>query len=196
MTGTTGPGTDLAGLAARAIGAYREGDSSLMGPMVSALTPLLWRVARSQGLDAAQAEDAVQTAWLRLMQSLERIEDDLAVLKWLVTTVRRECWAVSRRSGRMNVVDPVSLPEGPPVDGPEQLTANATEASLIWSHVQRLSERCRKLLAVIAFADRPDYQAISEGMGMPIGSIGPTRGRCLAKLRAAMLADPRWDVQS
>ena len=56
-----------------------------------------------------------------------------------------------------------------------------------------LPERCRRLLRVIAFADRPDYAAVAEALGMPVGSIGPTRGRCLAKLRAQLAADPAWE---
>ena len=73
-----------------------------------------------------------------------------------------------------------------------QLVEQLGVSDVLWTHVQDLSERCRRLLAVIAFADRPDYAAIAEALGMPVGSIGPTRGRCLAKLRAALEADPTW----
>jgi hypothetical protein len=56
-----------------------------------------------------------------------------------------------------------------------------------------LPERCQQLLRLVAFSDRPDYQAVSEALDMPIGSIGPTRGRCLAKLRTSLASDPSWD---
>ena len=62
----------------------------------------------------------------------------------------------------------------------------------LWEHVKALPERCRQLLSVIAFADRPDYARLAEALGMPVGSIGPTRGRCLAKLRDVLTGDPRW----
>ena len=62
----------------------------------------------------------------------------------------------------------------------------AEEQGVLWRHVSGLSERCRYLLRVIAFAERPDYAAIADALGMPVGSIGPTRGRCLAKLRVAL----------
>jgi DNA-directed RNA polymerase specialized sigma24 family protein len=65
---------------------------------------------------------------------------------------------------------------------------------VLWRHVAGLSERCRYLLRVIAFADRPDYAAIAEALGMPVGSIGPTRGRCLAALRAALVLDPAYET--
>ena len=58
--------------------------------------------------------------------------------------------------------------------------------------MQQLPERCQTLLRVIAFAAKPDYAQIARALGMPVGSIGPTRGRCLAKLRLALAADPRW----
>ena len=57
-----------------------------------------------------------------------------------------------------------------------------------------MSERCQALLRIIAFVDRPDYVAVSQALGMPVGSIGPTRGRCLAKLRAALSGDPTWSA--
>jgi DNA-directed RNA polymerase specialized sigma24 family protein len=63
---------------------------------------------------------------------------------------------------------------------------------VLWRHFQRLSERCRELLRIVAMVDRPDYTTVSEALGMPHGSIGPTRGRCLEKLREMLLADPQW----
>jgi hypothetical protein len=57
-----------------------------------------------------------------------------------------------------------------------------------------LSERCRALLRIVAQVERPDYSMVAEAMGMPHGSIGPTRGRCLAKLRESLLADPGWSM--
>jgi len=63
----------------------------------------------------------------------------------------------------------------------------------LWDHFRQLTPRCQALLRVIAFSDKPDYAAISEALGMPLGSIGPTRGRCLAKLRESLTADPTWE---
>ena len=79
---------------------------------------------------------------------------------------------------------------------PEVAALEDVDRSVVWSNVAQLSERCRALLRVIAFAQRPDYAAVAEALGMPVGSIGPTRGRCLAKLRAALAADPRWEMTS
>ena len=68
----------------------------------------------------------------------------------------------------------------------EALAVLDDEASRLWRAVASVDERCRKLLRVVAFMDRPDYQALSKDLDMPVGSIGPTRARCLAKVRRAL----------
>ena len=79
-----------------------------------------------------------------------------------------------------------------PSPGPgEQLLLDERD-QVLWRHFQRLPERCRVLLRIVAHVARPDYAAVAEALGMPVGSIGPTRGRCLAKLRAMLQADPGW----
>ena len=62
----------------------------------------------------------------------------------------------------------------------------------LWTHIHALSPRCQALLRVIAYSTRPDYATISAALGMPVGSIGPTRGRCLATLRRSLASDPAW----
>ncbi len=78
---------------------------------------------------------------------------------------------------------------GPGLD--ERLLSDERDR-VLWLHFQRLPERCRNLLRIVAHADRPDYSAVAQTLGMPVGSIGPTRGRCLARLREMLLADPGW----
>ena len=75
---------------------------------------------------------------------------------------------------------------------PEVAVFADRSARIVWRHVNRLSERCRHLLRVIAFEDRPDYASLTVQLGMPVGGIGPTRRRCLDKLRALLRADPEW----
>lgn len=188
----------LADRAAGAFAAYRDGDRERMGELVDLLTPVLWHTARAQRLDQATAEDVIQTAWIRLVEHTDSIAEPQAVLAWLITTVRREAWRVLRRDGRTIPTDDVPAEE---VGGgmPSQLDP-AAEAMLredqraLWRSVRRLSERCQALLRIIAFVDRPDYGAVSDALGMPVGSIGPTRGRCLAKLRALLSTDPSWST--
>ena len=194
--GTTG---SLAERTGRAFAAYRSGDPAAMADLVDATTALLWHTARAQGLGSAAAEDVVQTTWLALVRHQHSIEDPRAVLKWLITTARREAWNVSRRSRREDAREEMGdLLDGTTVltDGPEQVVVRGQEQTVLWRHFAALSQRCQQLLRVVAQAERPDYQAVAEALGMPVGSIGPTRGRCLAKLRAGLTNDPAWEVAS
>ena len=79
---------------------------------------------------------------------------------------------------------------------PETAVLTDVDDRLVWQHFATLPERCKSLLRAIAFAEKPDYASVALALGMPVGSIGPTRGRCLAKLRLALVADPRWEMPS
>jgi DNA-directed RNA polymerase specialized sigma24 family protein len=74
------------------------------------------------------------------------------------------------------------------------MVVRGQDQRVLWRHFTTLPDRCQRLLRVVALAERPDYAQVAESLGMPVGSIGPTRGRCLAKLRAALTADPAWEV--
>ncbi len=182
----------LGARAAAAFSDYREGDRSRLGDLVEMLSPLLWHTARSQHATTSVAEDAIQTAWLRLVDAADAITEPRAVTSWLVVTVKRETWRLLRLNGREAEPDS-GLPEPVSTETPEDDAVLAESQLVLWRHVATLSERCQALLRVIAFSPTPDYAAIAESLGMPVGSIGPTRGRCLAKLRAALAADPRWE---
>ncbi|MGB5952493.1 MAG: sigma-70 family RNA polymerase sigma factor [Ornithinimicrobium sp.] len=178
--------------AAIAFTAYRGGDPQAMGQLVDLLTPLLWQTARAQSLSPVAAEDVAQTAWLRLVDHADSIEQPRAVLSWMVTTVRREAWRQHKVAGR-DSADLDLQPEAAAAEpGPAHNTLLTERQRMLWQHVAELSERCKHLLQVIAFADKPDYGTIAEALKMPVGSIGPTRGRCLATLRTSLSNDPAW----
>ena len=185
----------LAARAAALFTAYRAGDEARMSDLVALLTPILWHTARAQRLDRESAEDVVQTAWLALVRSADSIADPQAVLQWLIVSTRREAWRVVKRADRVRPqeLDDVDVPV-PSADLPEELAVRGDVDDRLWHHIQQLNERCRALLRVIAFADRPDYASVARSLGMPMGSIGPTRGRCLAKLRQQLAADPAWEA--
>ncbi|GAB3739099.1 RNA polymerase sigma factor [Microlunatus parietis] len=193
MTGL--PESDTRGAASRAAEAftgYRGGRLGSMDELVRLVTPLLWHTARGTGLDREAARDVVQTAWLRLVEHADRIADPQAVLGWLIVTVRREAWR-RVRSQRSGTEDLDAMPERPDPDpDPGETILQTDEQERLWRHLATLTPRCQWLLRVIAFSDRPDYAVIAEALGMPVGSIGPTRGRCLAKLWARLVADPTW----
>lgn len=167
--------------------AWRGGDTRAMDELVRLMTPTLWHVVRAYGVDAALAEDVVQTTWLTLVRRHESITEPRAVSGWLTTCARREAWRAGKAQRRADVTDTEELePQLPTAESAEASAARSDEAQRLWSAVAQLAERCRRLLRVIAFDDRPDYARIAKDMSMPIGSIGPTRQRCLAKLRALL----------
>ncbi|MGH8961314.1 MAG: RNA polymerase sigma factor [Jatrophihabitantaceae bacterium] len=185
----------LATRAALLFTAFRDGDQAKMGELVALLTPILWHTVRAQRVERDLAEDVLQTAWLALVRNAGSISDPQAVLQWLIVSARREAWRVVKREDRIDAKDfEADEVVTPTRELPEELVLRGDGDARLWQHVARLPERCRSLLRVIAFADRPDYAAVAESLGMPVGSIGPTRGRCLAKLRQQLANDPAWET--
>jgi RNA polymerase sigma factor (sigma-70 family) len=169
----------------------RAGKQGALAELVRRYTPVLWNVARQQGLDRMSSEDVVQTAWLRLVRNAESIRTPQALLSWLITLTRREAWRVAGLHRKERPADDLTrFVDGGP--GPEQDVVTHEQEAALWAAVGQLHPRCQELLRVVAFAQRPDYHAISRALGMPVGSIGPTRGRCLAKLRAVLAASAQW----
>lgn len=193
MTPTPTAPDGLGTLAGKAFASYLAGDRERLSELVDLVTPVLWSVARSQGGNPSMCEDAVQTAFLQLVDRAEAINEPAAVLGWLVVVVKREMWRLARGSRREIDVDEVPEPSAQGLD-PEAQSILSERQQVLWRHVSALSPRCQELVRVIAFADRPDYAAIAESLGMPVGSIGPTRGRCLQKLRLALGSDAAWVV--
>jgi RNA polymerase sigma factor (sigma-70 family) len=179
------------GAAALAFRAWRGGDPAGLECLVRLLTPTLWQLARSYGLSRPAAEDAVQTTWLNFVRKADTVREPRAVWGWLTVAVRREAWRLARADGKASVVEPAVLTL---ISGDGAGSAQSPEAAVVadetalhlWRHVSMLPPRCRRLLRVIAFDERPDYGRLATELDMPIGSIGPTRGRCLKKLRQLM----------
>jgi RNA polymerase sigma factor (sigma-70 family) len=179
------PPADVPGSLSDLIGRAAAGDQAAWGALVDRYTNLLWSVGRAHRLDTADAGDVVQTTWLRLVENLDRIQDPERLAGWLVTTARRECLRILRRSGRevVGAADDLSLEiidDAPAIDA--RLLADERDAAL-WQCFERLTARCQQLLRVLMAAEPPAYAEVSASLGMPIGSIGPTRGRCLDQLR-------------
>jgi RNA polymerase sigma factor (sigma-70 family) len=172
-------GDDVAQLVARAAG----GDEVAWSALVDELGALVWGVTRSHHLSPADAADVTQTTWMRLFENLDRIHDPRRLRAWLWVTARRECLAVISRASRV-------IPGGdhlPDVasDAPhpvERLSRQHTELA-VRGALQRLRPRDRALLRLLVSDPAPTYDEIGARLGMPIGSIGPTRARALARLR-------------
>jgi RNA polymerase sigma factor (sigma-70 family) len=175
--------------------AARDGSEEALGQIVTELSPLLWQVARAAGLSSGDAEDVLQTVWLRLLSHLDGIRSPGALTAWLVITTKREAWRV-RAAGRRQLPADQDWLDVLPDHGPgleEQVIVDDQRRTL-WDAIARLDRRCQELLRIIAFVPRPDYAVIAAELGMRPGSVGPTRGRCLAKLRALLAAGPEGSL--
>jgi len=180
---TERPG-EVWGQAASAFERWSAGDAVALDELVRVMTPVLWHVVRAYRLTAELAEDVVQTTWLSLVKSRASIQEPAAVGGWLTTTARREAWKVAKAHGRGIPVEDEELSRRlPDEDSAEAEVVRRDGDERLWQAVERLSERCQALLRIVAFEHRPDYTTIAANLGMPVGSIGPTRGRCLQKLR-------------
>ena len=178
---------DAAGSAFRR---WRDGDQRALDDLVRLMSPVLWHVVRATGLEREPAEDVVQSTWLAMVRSAERISDPQAVSGWLCTTARREAWRIRKQSSRSTPVEDEALEfRLPNEESPESAVVLGDEQRLLWSCLARLPERCQRLLRIVAAEQRPDYTRIAADLQMPVGSIGPTRGRCLDKLRAELTRD-------
>jgi RNA polymerase sigma factor (sigma-70 family) len=174
--------------------AARAGDGGAQQTLVRELNDLLWRAARRTGLDRESASDVVQTAWLRLWHIEKDLEEPRALTKWLLTTVSREAWKQIGHMRREVVADPIDIPEQKVIEDIEDGLVSVAEREAVRRAFLAQSERCRRLLAYVATVARPDYDVIAEALGMKRGSIGPTRGRCLDKMRRTLLDDPSWSA--
>jgi RNA polymerase sigma factor (sigma-70 family) len=173
--------------AAQLFGQWRGGDARAMDDLVRLMSPVLWHVVRAYGLDRALAEDVVQTTWLTLVRRHDSILEPLAVSGWLTTCARREAWRVGKLQRRADPTEAEFLePHLPAQESAEDSAVVIDESHTLWTAVSTLNERCQRLLRVVAFEERPDYARLAKDLSMPIGSIGPTRQRCLAKLRAVL----------
>lgn len=164
--------------------AAQAGSNEALNALVAELTPLVWHVARGNGLDQATAEDVVQTVWLSLLRHLHRLQEPRAVAGWLIVATRREAQRAWRdRNGR------AALSTDSALDMPDDRWLPETEAirddrdRRLWQAFNKMTRKCQELLRLTVLAGRAEYRAVAEALSMPRGSIGPTRGRCLNTLR-------------
>ena len=165
-----------------------DGDMTAWNRLIDQFQRLIWSITVTFKLTESDAADVVQTTWLRLLEHIDRIEYPDRVGSWLAATARNEC--LRNLAARKRVVpsdDDVELSSalayGPEVD--ERLLAHERDQT-VRDAMSRLPRRWQRLLEML-MADPPaSYADISDELELPIGSIGPTRGRCLARLRVLL----------
>lgn len=165
-----------------------DGDQKAWDQLVSRYSGLVWATVRSFRLGDADAADVFQGTWFRLVEKLHQIRDGAGLGSWLARTARNEAIDLLRRRGRESPADfDEQLDEPVSTAGlPEETVLRAEEDRLLWQAVQRLPHRCSRLLRAMGADPPPSYAELAAALGMPIGSIGPTRARCLETLRGLL----------
>lgn len=192
MTSALSPGlTDIETVMRRAA----AGDMRAWDRLVDQYGRLLWSITAEFRLSESDASDVVQTTWLRLLEHIDRIEQPAKVGSWLAATARHECLrslaahkkvVLGRDEADMDgALAAAAAVPGPEVD--ERLLAAET-AAVVRDALSCLPGQWQRLIELL-MADPPaSYAEISDRLGLPVGSIGPTRGRCLARLRVLLQA--------
>jgi RNA polymerase sigma factor (sigma-70 family) len=180
--------TDLGEL----VRAAADGDQAAWNGIVDRFQGLVWATARAHRLSQADAADVAQTTWLRVVENLDRIREPEALGGWIATTARRECLRHIRLHGRELPSDEADVFESPGDDAPELALLTEERDTALWRAFKTLGERCQALLRLLVSQDEPSYGEIGAALDMPIGAIGPTRMRCLEKLRATVMSDPAF----
>ncbi len=167
----------------------RSDDPAAWAAVTDRYTNLLWFIARGMRLNQEDAADAIQTTWLRLVERIDTVRQPESIGSWLATTMRRECLAALRRRSRLVVSETWDhVPDD--ADPLDDALLRREQDSALWRSFRSLKPRCQTLLRVLMADPPPSYTEVAAALDMRVGSVGPTRLRCLAALREIMAADP------
>jgi RNA polymerase sigma factor (sigma-70 family) len=182
----TSAATDIAGLVRGAA----AGDRRAWERLVAQYARLIWSITAEFKLAESDAADVAQTTWLRLLEHIDRIEDPDRIGSWLAATARNECLRNLAARKRVVLARDEEVLSGVVASGPEvdeRILADERD-QVVRDALSRLPRRWQRLLELL-MADPPvSYAEISDELGLPVGSIGPARGRCLARLRSVLQA--------
>jgi RNA polymerase sigma factor (sigma-70 family) len=179
--------SEVAGVVRRAA----AGEKDAWDAIVESFSGLVWSVANAHRLGPADAAEVMQTTWQRLLEHLDRIREPERLGGWLATTARRESLRMLKLRNRELPTDDEAtfgrgLEQGP---SPEELVLDRDRDRQLWRAFAKLSERCQRLLHLVVLV-APPYAEVAVALDMPIGSIGPTRARCLDQLRKLLGEGP------
>jgi RNA polymerase sigma factor (sigma-70 family) len=169
------------------------GDRAAWEALIRRYERLIYSIPLRCGLSGEDAADVFQTVCVKLFESLEHLRDQEHLARWLMTTTARESWRV-RKQNRLQAPLPDAGADQPahssqddlPAPGPlpQETIIRLEEEQMVRQAMQQLGERCRTMLGLLYFTDpAPSYAQIAQRFGMPEGSVGPTRARCLQQLR-------------
>jgi RNA polymerase sigma factor (sigma-70 family) len=167
------------------VGAASAHDDDAWAELVRRFAGLVAGTIRRYRLSAADTQDVSQLVWLRLVEHLSRLREPAALPGWLSTTTRHECERLVRAGGRSIATDPAVLEPaaGTGQAGPDAFLLADERRAALRAGLAELTETQRELLLLLSADPPPAYAEISRRLRMPVGSIGPTRSRILARLR-------------
>ena len=168
------------------IEAVGRGDRGAWEEVVRRYGGLVTATVRAFRLQDADAADAEQRTWLRLVEHHRRLHEPEHLGGWLTTTATRECLAILR--AQRTVVDLADLDAVPADHDLEQHVVDADEAARLWNVVTLLPPRGRAVVHALVADERTPYAEIARATGIPVGSLGPTRARVLRQLRRLLAA--------
>lgn len=189
-TATTESVTDLD--TAALVESCLAGNGDAWEELLNRYQRLIYSIPIQAGMSRADAAEVFQAVSIRLLRKLSTLRDQQGLAKWIVTTTTRECWRLSRRNRRDKTTAAGNEPDGSydlsdiaaalPLPDKQQMMLE--EQQIVREAVSRLPDKCRELITLLFLrADEPSYQEIARTMNMPAASVGPTRARCLEKLR-------------
>ena len=178
--------------------ACQRGDAAAWETLVHRYQRLIYAIPRRAGLDDDQCADVFQRTFATLVEHLDRLDQPERVRAWLVTTARREAQRTRQKSSRTQpLIDaspdaedatPADLRDPSPL--PDEIATELEDQHLVRTALTKLDDRCRQLLTLLFYQPEPlPYDQVAATVGVPLGSIGPTRARCLQKLGRQLKED-------
>lgn len=185
MTETTQDRTDAWEAVGNLVREAQRGSASAWTELVARFSPTVLAIARRYRLIDSDVDDVFQIVWLRLAERLDTLEDPRRLAGWLAATTRNESLRVIERATRTDRLYELDVTDGrPTLDS--RLTRSETVETVALAFAA-LDDRCRALLRAVV-VDRTDYERVAVQLDMPVGSIGPTRRRCLNRLKELLPA--------
>jgi RNA polymerase sigma factor (sigma-70 family) len=164
----------------------RDGDQEAWNEIIERYVPLVWSICLRHQLSRPDIDDVGQSVWLLLVENIGKLRDPEALPGWLATTTKRECVRVLRTARRHDHADlppEEQMPVDPDAATIEQEVILAERNAALRAAFAELEPHCHELLSLLITDPPLSYEDVSTRLGIPVGSIGPTRGRCLDRLR-------------
>lgn len=177
--------TDPATLASL-VGRAKDHDQHAWEELVDRLGNMVWAVTRSFSLNEEDAVDVGQTVWLRLAERIGDLREPERVDAWLMTTARFECRRLSRSAERTRPVESTADFTPAAIETPETVVLQEERDTEVWRAVNALDEPCRTLVKLCLVDPPLSYEELAGLLGIPGGTLGPRRRRCLRRLETKL----------